>query len=306
MAALQASNITKEVVAPIKQFGESVWSLVSKAPTYAPIFPGGQSMQSMQNIASQISWTISSRQSQRATSFIDKNLPYFSSVSWKIDNLHNEFRKYVNNWKIIDPKNAYNKMLEQLKLVKFEEIRSHKSLVEDLKLASWVKEIKNDADLKKALNEFAKNANKQWINIPQRWLDHDVSKDDFNSWQKFWWTSVTWSQQTTQKVEVKYKEGTNIPIRLELWNWQKIYLENDGKTINQASLDEVARLINWKTREDIQEFLNNNWLDPYFKVDDIINQIKNWLWKDVLKTETKKEDGKNITRFVIDLSKKDN
>ena len=39
MAALKSSELTKEVIQPIVQFGESVWQLAAKAPTYAPIIP---------------------------------------------------------------------------------------------------------------------------------------------------------------------------------------------------------------------------------------------------------------------------
>lgn len=40
MAALKQSEITKEVTQPIADFWDSVWSLIAKAPTYAPIIPG--------------------------------------------------------------------------------------------------------------------------------------------------------------------------------------------------------------------------------------------------------------------------
>ncbi len=39
MAALWASDTTKTVTAPIKQFGTSVWKMVTAAPTYMPILP---------------------------------------------------------------------------------------------------------------------------------------------------------------------------------------------------------------------------------------------------------------------------
>jgi len=40
MAALKSNTITAQVTAPIEQFGNQVWTLVAKAPMYAPIVPG--------------------------------------------------------------------------------------------------------------------------------------------------------------------------------------------------------------------------------------------------------------------------
>lgn len=40
MAALHSSEITNSVTHPIAEFGKSIWDLIKKAPTYAPILPG--------------------------------------------------------------------------------------------------------------------------------------------------------------------------------------------------------------------------------------------------------------------------
>lgn len=50
MAAMRTSDITKTIVEPIYSFGNQVWGLVARIPQYTPIFPGGQSMNSMQQI----------------------------------------------------------------------------------------------------------------------------------------------------------------------------------------------------------------------------------------------------------------
>ncbi|MDD5769889.1 MAG: hypothetical protein PHE25_02885 [Candidatus Gracilibacteria bacterium] len=44
MAALKQSEITKNVTEPIDQFGDQIGKLLAKAPTYAPILPGGLSV----------------------------------------------------------------------------------------------------------------------------------------------------------------------------------------------------------------------------------------------------------------------
>ena len=75
MAALQSSNITKQIVEPIKQFGDSVWQLAAKAPTYAPVF-GGQSMESLRSAWSTLSSSIAwARLLHSSLAFISSSIP---------------------------------------------------------------------------------------------------------------------------------------------------------------------------------------------------------------------------------------
>jgi hypothetical protein len=89
MAALKTSETTNAIVEPIRAFGNSVWSMVAKAPTYAPIIPvpgwQNQSAASLSNIGSSVTSAIQNKQSERSTSFIDKYIP---SMSWGIDVSH--------------------------------------------------------------------------------------------------------------------------------------------------------------------------------------------------------------------------
>ena len=61
MAALRSSKITEAIVKPIAQFGESVWNLAVQLPQYAPILPGRQSLQSLQQIPNNITWILSQK-----------------------------------------------------------------------------------------------------------------------------------------------------------------------------------------------------------------------------------------------------
>lgn len=84
MAALGASKITAAVTQPIKDFWWQVWWLITKMPTYAPVFPGGQSMSSMWQIAR--TWTnyFSNKQSDRANDFMKDTWLFWKGNSLKV------------------------------------------------------------------------------------------------------------------------------------------------------------------------------------------------------------------------------
>jgi len=106
MAALKSSEITHNVVKPIISFGESIWSLVAKAPQYAPIIPtpgGGMSTRWLQSAGSTIVWDIDSKFSRQWTDFAhtyfwegsDFN-KFYSRNSPKYDSMKNEPAKQKN------------------------------------------------------------------------------------------------------------------------------------------------------------------------------------------------------------------
>ena len=69
IAALRTSKITHDVIKPIEQFGNQVWSLVAKSPQYIPVF-GGQSAQSLQRVA----WSVQSHFDTKASNRAGKLL----------------------------------------------------------------------------------------------------------------------------------------------------------------------------------------------------------------------------------------
>ncbi|MDD3646319.1 MAG: hypothetical protein PHH06_02830 [Candidatus Gracilibacteria bacterium] len=71
MAALRSNDITKAIVEPLHAFGTQVGGLVTKAPQYIPVF-GGQSMKSLQTVASGVEGKISQYSTDRANKFLDK------------------------------------------------------------------------------------------------------------------------------------------------------------------------------------------------------------------------------------------
>ncbi len=72
MAWMKSSKITAEVIAPLDAFGKQIWGLIAKAPHYAPIFPGGQSMQSINKAWSSVQGHFDTNASWKAAKLLDK------------------------------------------------------------------------------------------------------------------------------------------------------------------------------------------------------------------------------------------
>lgn len=81
MAALWASKTTEAIVQPIAKFGEDVWALAAKAPTYAPIIPTWSwwmSVASLPTVSSTIKSWFDSEATRKGTSFA-------SGILWDTD-----------------------------------------------------------------------------------------------------------------------------------------------------------------------------------------------------------------------------
>jgi len=325
MAALQSSNITKEIVAPIKQFGDSVWSLVAKAPTYAPVF-GGQSMQSMQNIAWQAQSVVQQSAVTRANKFT-KDIPFFNNDAWKISSSLEKVAAWLNSvkWWAANPstKKAYEdwikaanwnlgwfinntKALEVIKAI------AKKANLPDAK----IKEMKNNSsnDILKTIIQplekiFDTTNGVWWVIGWNSWATNINSKELEKEFKRIysWTASISWSWDSgdsEQKIKVEYSSKDNtIPIRFEIWG-KTIHLDNDGKKINSWSLDEFAKAINWKTKEEIKDLFSNSWLDHFITLDQALSELKTLLKPDWFKEKQEEEWWKKVTKFIIDLSKK--
>lgn len=91
MAWMKSSKITAEVIAPLDAFGKQIWGLIAKAPQYAPIFPGWQSMQSMQQVAGKYNQALWNTAIDKANAFAQK-----APLLWKTAEISGELSK-INN-----------------------------------------------------------------------------------------------------------------------------------------------------------------------------------------------------------------
>lgn len=143
MAALKSSEITHNVVKPIISFGESIWSLVSKAPQYAPIFPTPNGMTSAWWMAAwmdQIRQNIASKWKD-PTNFL-ANTPFWNSANQiKSSNA----AKAAIEWYWNNPWNAVKKLADSLKGYKnYRDLANSEITVNNIKdLANkvWLKKI---------------------------------------------------------------------------------------------------------------------------------------------------------------------
>jgi hypothetical protein len=231
MAALRSSDITKEIVKPIAEFWWNVWKLITEAPKYAPILPGGLSMEWLHSASSSVKqswesmWT--TKWQEIWTAFADK-------LWLKTD----EYIKHLEKLKTdsdfqtkIKSKNASSIVREMPKLFEWLDLSkdSHKSkLAADLKTYLWydidASKIINTSHLASAIDtEMKKNGNTN-LNLTK-----DAIQWIIDNWVKWiWW---------------KAAETSNLP------KW----ISKDDKWINVTihNKNEVLKLDgHWKITDD--------------------------------------------------------
>lgn len=112
MAALKSSSITTAVTQPIRDFWSQVWWLISKMPTYAPIFPGGQSMQSMKHVWAAWESYFSSKTREKSSKFMEKTW-LFQDQSLELRNSAAKYNDAIKaTWKL--HKDELNHMKDML------------------------------------------------------------------------------------------------------------------------------------------------------------------------------------------------
>ncbi|MBW7955032.1 hypothetical protein H3C61_04440 [Candidatus Gracilibacteria bacterium] len=140
MAAINQSKITQTVADPFKQFGDSIGSLAMKAPTYAPILPGGVSAQGLSKVGSTISNIPETRLNQKMAPMLSEIQKSFGGQNTVDPQVKADVAKLLNNG-IEDTKE-----LEQLRKIYLEQVQKYG--LQD----------KNVIEMRKQLLEAMKNA----------------------------------------------------------------------------------------------------------------------------------------------------
>lgn len=98
MAALKASHTTEQITNPIREFGNSVWDLAMKAPTYAPIIPTPDgkwlSAAGLASAGSQFKSAVAGQQTSRWSEFgtnMARNLWVVDSATSQLTNSMSRF-----------------------------------------------------------------------------------------------------------------------------------------------------------------------------------------------------------------------
>jgi hypothetical protein len=304
MAAMRTSEITKTIVEPLHQFGTKVWWIVSSAPWNIPIF-GGQSMKSMDNVASQISWWISSNQSNKASEFMKKN-PFLPWSNWASSIADLTKIKNTMNWKKSDPmfqiKSVEEWLIKAWSAVNARSLEASRWLILDaLKNLGLntdgkitINSLKDEKSFNEAMNLIDKRANeydmpfmpdKTWSGIVDTDVNSFIKKWIVSDYSPTWWNSN--SQITSQNSSEDWRI-LNITL-----NNQKVHFDNKWN-IRESSFDEFARSIDRLSYEKAKELYSSQWVDNF---DELFKKAQGELWNDALS----KDDKWNIQ---IDLSKK--
>lgn len=286
MAALQSSSITKEIVAPIKQFGDSVWSLVAKAPTYAPVFLG-KSAAELQSAGSSFQSVIESHYSTKWSKFWQK----FASKLWYWDEDRNKLQemalKSYSTWP------ATQKWLRDLLSVIKADKLSDESYRNDV--ASVLKRLW-------ATDELTSIVIKKWKT--KKDLAEIFDKDSYLNDKKYW--------TRTADVKQVFEQPTREDIINMIWNATSNTSWTTGsQTTNQTVTHKINFSWNTTNLKNTLKKDNNNNIDVNETAKSIVNvldksqNMKENKFKDALITEIKTDleidddNAKKIAEAVV-------
>lgn len=315
MAAMRSSEITKTITQPIYDFGSKVWWIVTAAPGNIPIF-GGQSMKSMDSVASQVSGWISSAQSKRASDFIWKH-PFLPWSNWASNIADLTAIRNTMNWKSWDPiaqikaveegmikawsaENAKN--LESSRLLILDALKNL-NLNKDWKIT--IDTLKDQKGFEDAMNKIDAEATKRNMEfIPGKdWTD--IQMKDINKFIKKWETSDTsssvWNNNITSQVV-----NNNMVFDLP-WVWKINWNTNWWSEVESFNTDDYKDLANYITKnnmsnDDFQHLMNELNVKSG-KTDSIKDEIWKYFKSDWTKDVTQSSWDKSALKKYLDWNK---
>ncbi len=292
MAALQSSSITKEVITPIKQFGESVWDLVKKSPTYAPIFPGGKSMtelsQAAATVQSSIHSSITSKWSDFWKQFLPDSMKWWSAADMRTIN---EWYKTADfNRDIQWAQTYFDKVTWKVKNIEatMADSAQRKEFVEMIARIFWeenakkIEKLRDDKKIAQALrNEMDQSKMTQWWRvIYDSYIKWKTGDEIISLLQRHSidWVSAPRPKQTNNdsseiNLNLSWKNPSikfwNMEVSIKLKDWALDWLEYDRYNDDLARF--IANNINSEEefRRQIPEITEDfrNKLRTYFDAD---------------------------------------
>lgn len=284
MAALKSSAITAAVTEPIRQFWAQVWGLLQKMPTYAPIFPGGQSMSSMGQASRNLEQHyFTNKTSERAREFSDKftgTMPVRESALKLNQHLATLWENEINEKTITTTNNLLSKVWDVNELIKESEaVKGLINIAKRLNKKSWYEMNIDDLDKKTeltrdeaakiigVLDKFWKN-NELWKLLGEKTWGPNTKDSDLSRYlrkQKDDKTQSSNSANTANQTQNTASWTKNITdaanIKNAIWN---ITVNTDNKIMIWSKeytfgwYDEKS-----KTIRDVWEFaesLKDKWL----------------------------------------------
>ncbi len=303
MAALKWSETTGKIIAPIEQFGTSVWKLVASAPSYAPIIPtgsGGLSAQSLPTLSQQATTFVGDSARKRGVGFLENNnLLQNTSVPPNVAVDMKTIRERLENWLHKDdeiPKfsQALSKISDTKSAMNSSDVKDiMKKLVEELKLGKNTisdRTFTNEHEFSKALAQIH-NASLQagtWELLPEH--KNRVNIDDsLKIVQSLIWGSQasTWGQDDNISSSVNKTNSVSdltFNVNSHIDATDKTKLTTDW--INEIKTTVTNTLAKWSINKDelserIEQLLPN-WINQ----EEVIKNVITELWEDFFKNTT--------------------
>lgn len=231
MAALRSSKITSAIVDPIYKFGENVWRVARTLPQYAPIFPGGQSMKSLETFWGHLSNKFETKSRGKWNELAER----FWLMPSKFDESIDKINRAVN----INDKNGTARGVNDLvgKADNLQELLSDKKAIDSLLKSATVLEVEEGK--RKAWNIEKLRELLKAIKDKGEKVAPGSTTNINNDWSIRWGTStVGQSRQTVNDAQENANEfRRNITITEDItWedsNW-------DNVTIKKDSIDKLA------------------------------------------------------------------
>ena len=264
MAALKTSTITEQVTQPIQDFWNSVWQLAMKAPTYAPILPGGMSAAwlwaAWQTFKSNIDSHFQRKWSDKWSMFAEKFTWWTSDTAKAINNLATSWVKNYATATSDQIKKDVVPAIESLKAAWNETDfnRLVKGMIDkgifkkDTKLVHWER-LRTDFG-EKVFKWFTPNVISRWEEAGVNnaaWvkeiLKSVVAKKGDDDDDKSWTTSKTndssWRKFEDIKIEAKKIEEIDNNTKIEFINgkdkkdWDIRIISKDDLNIEEHSFN---------------------------------------------------------------------
>lgn len=305
MAALKSSSITKEVVAPIAQFWESIGQIIQKGPANIPIIPvpdgkGGMTTLSTRWLSSawqNIQWAIDSQSSskwtQLWTNFADKFL--------KADKDIQELQKIAssNYWGSQNKVDRLKETLLATNVSKMDETNYLSQLKQNFKKSDatdefikWLDWNLNSDQLAQYIynnrskitdtqvQQFIADKNIDWI---KAMLDAKSPAQQVTWATSSWSTVVKTSPITNVASNLTNNDTKQTIVRLE-W-WLELIKKPDWKLLDSEHMKIATHIVNQNTVWTMSEKEFKDWMKDSLKLDSndisditdrVMNEIK-WL-----------------------------
>ncbi len=273
MAALWASKTTKAIVEPIAKFGNDVWALAAKSPTYAPIIPTGnwqmQSAASLQKIWWTLTWNVENKASDRAKSFF----------SWEASQITGELQKInqsITSWAINAPKDQVEAAQKILKAVKWDVQKLYSNPESQKALFNLLQRV-NPTDAKKI--EKPENINSlEKVTEVFRYLEKDTSKYGGII------PGATWAGIQTSDI----RDAVSAANEWKLGNTTEEVSNNFDFTINKQEISTASEAANayiknkniFKNVDAVENDLRKNGINDSAVISEVVSAYKKAVDKD--------------------------